>query len=137
VVNKSDHPMAMQLQREIRSMLEMLHFPGWVPELVATQAIAGTGIDKLWSAILSHERYLKTSGEIEQKRRAAFAHRVRGLALGVLERRIDRCLAAEQTMLDPYTAAREMLARFGVRDEAGGAEDARAPAVARATVKGL
>ena len=35
VVNKSDHPMALQLQREIRSMMEMLNFSGWVPELVA------------------------------------------------------------------------------------------------------
>ena len=51
VVNKSDHPMALQLQREIRSMMEMLNFSGWVPELVSTQALEGKGIDKLWAAI--------------------------------------------------------------------------------------
>ncbi|HYL28063.1 MAG TPA: methylmalonyl Co-A mutase-associated GTPase MeaB, partial [Candidatus Nitrosotalea sp.] len=39
VVNKADHPMADQLRREIRSMMEMLHWPGWVPELVTTQAL--------------------------------------------------------------------------------------------------
>ncbi|MBV8654423.1 MAG: methylmalonyl Co-A mutase-associated GTPase MeaB, partial [Candidatus Eremiobacteraeota bacterium] len=48
VVNKADHPMANQLRREIRSMMEMLNFPGWIPELVTTQALAGEGIDDLW-----------------------------------------------------------------------------------------
>ncbi len=50
VVNKADHPMADQLRREIRSMMEMLHWPGWVPELVMTQALEGRGIDELVSA---------------------------------------------------------------------------------------
>src|ERR1700684_1756802 len=89
VVNKSDHPMALQLQREIRSMLEMLDFSGWVPALVSTQAVGGTGIDKLWNAILKHDAWLRESGAIRAKRRAAFAHRVRQLAVGTLERRVE------------------------------------------------
>ena len=40
---RADHPMALQLQREIRCMMEMLDFAGWIPELVATQALEGTG----------------------------------------------------------------------------------------------
>ena len=43
--------MADQLRREIRSMMEMQHWPGWVPELVTTQALEGKGIDALVSAI--------------------------------------------------------------------------------------
>ena len=64
VVNKSDHPMALQLQREIRSMMEMLHFSGWVPKLVATQALSGKGIDALWDAVVEHDAWLRESGAI-------------------------------------------------------------------------
>ncbi|HZW53851.1 MAG TPA: methylmalonyl Co-A mutase-associated GTPase MeaB, partial [Candidatus Elarobacter sp.] len=76
VVNKSDHPMALQLLREIRSMMEMLNFEGWVPKLVSTQALEGKGIDKLWNAIAEHDAWLRETGAIHAKRREAFAHRV-------------------------------------------------------------
>ncbi|HEX3467669.1 MAG TPA: methylmalonyl Co-A mutase-associated GTPase MeaB, partial [Candidatus Elarobacter sp.] len=94
VVNKSDHPMALQLQREIRSMMEMLDFEGWVPALVSTQAIEGKGIDALWDAIVRHDTWLRESGELKGKRRAAFAHRVRQLAVGTLERRVEDAIGA-------------------------------------------
>jgi len=82
VVNKADHPMANQLRREIRSMMEMLSFPGWVPELVMTQAVVGEGIDDLWAAIERHVAYLNATGAIAERRREAFLHQVRQLALG-------------------------------------------------------
>src|SRR5579884_385774 len=75
VVNKSDHPMALQLQREIRAMMEMLTFEGWVPKLVSTQALEGKGIDALWDAIVQHDAWLRQTGAIERKHREAFAHR--------------------------------------------------------------
>jgi LAO/AO transport system kinase len=136
VVNKSDHPMALQLQREIRSMMEMLHYSGWVPELVATQALSAIGIDKLWDVIHAHDRYLRTTGEIRIRRRTAFTHRVRGLAVGVLERRIDAALAAVDAAGDPYAAAQEVLRTFGVHDEVGLYGTAHDPRAGRATVKG-
>jgi len=77
VVNKSDHPMANQLRREIRSAMEMQQWNGWIPELVATQALAGEGIDQLWAAIERHMAYLNETGEIEGRRRDAFVHQVR------------------------------------------------------------
>ena len=135
VVNKADHPMANQLRREIRSMMEMLQFPGWIPELVMTQALAGEGVDDLWNAIERHVAYLNESGEIEERRRQAFLHQVRQLALGRLERRLDRELAHERSAdLDPYEAADHVLQNFGSSKDA--AEDER-PARPRATVKGL
>jgi LAO/AO transport system kinase len=136
VVNKSDHPMANQLRREIRSMMEMLQFPGWIPELVMTQALAGEGIDDLWSAIERHVAYLNESGEIEEKRRRAFLHQVRQLALGRLERHLDFELQREDLRgVDPYEAADRLINAFGAPMEAG-AEAERAPHP-RATVKGL
>ncbi|MGD0475470.1 MAG: methylmalonyl Co-A mutase-associated GTPase MeaB [Candidatus Velthaea sp.] len=137
VVNKSDHPMALQLQREVRSMMEMLQFSGWVPALVATQAVTGKGIDALWAAIVEHDRYLKTTGEITEKRRAAFAHRVRALALGALEARIERELGALDPASDPYDAARDVLERFGLHGDVVSAGNIAARSAVRATVKGL
>jgi LAO/AO transport system kinase len=137
VVNKSDHPMALQLQREVRSMMEMLQFDGWVPALVATQAVTGKGIEALWTAVVDHDRYLKTTGEIARKRRAAYAHRVRALALGVLEGRIEEELAKLDMAGDPYAAARVLLERFGVYGEVGAGGNTAARSAVRATVKGL
>ena len=115
VVNKADHPMADQLRREIRSAMEMLQWNGWVPELVATQALAGEGIDALWDAIERHVVYLEETGEIERRRRQAFAHQVRQLAMGRIERRLERALEnEEQTGIDPYEATDRILQKLGL-----------------------
>jgi LAO/AO transport system kinase len=137
VVNKSDHPMALQLQREIRSMMEMLDYIGWVPVLVSTQALEGKGIDKLWEAIVAHDAWLRESGAIRAKRRAAFAHRVRQLALGTLDRRIEDAIAELGDDLDPYAAADAVLERFGVHDGVHALGNVRPHGGVRAHVKGL
>ncbi|MEO7040542.1 MAG: methylmalonyl Co-A mutase-associated GTPase MeaB [Candidatus Elarobacter sp.] len=137
VVNKSDHPMALQLQREIRSMMEMLNFSGWVPKLVATQALQGKGVDELWKAVVAHDAWLRESGALRDKRRAAFAHRVRQLVLGTLERRIEAAVTELGDNLDPYAAADTVLQRFGVQGGVNAAGNARVHAGVRATVKGL
>ncbi len=136
VINKADHPMANQLKREIRSMMEMLDFSGWVPELVMTQALTGAGLDDLWAAIQKHGSYLRGTGELVQKRREAFTHQVRQLALGRLERRLDRELQSEVAAgVDPYAAAERVLSAFGVSERD---DDSPAPTPHnRATVKGL
>jgi LAO/AO transport system kinase len=113
VVNKADHPMADQLRREIRSTMEMLQWRGWVPELVTTQALAGIGIDELWSAVERHVAYLNETGEIVQRRREAFMHQVRQLAMGRLERRLDQRVREDvRDDLDPYEAADRILSAF-------------------------
>jgi LAO/AO transport system kinase len=136
VVNKKDHPMANQLKREIRSMMEMLDFTGWVPELVMTQATSSEGIDDLWAAIEKHVAYLKQSGEMAEKRREAFTHQVRQLALGHLQRKLEQELRSEIAAgVDPYAAAERVLQSFSVKPEHGD-EPIRPPHV-RASVKGL
>ncbi|MGA8385543.1 MAG: methylmalonyl Co-A mutase-associated GTPase MeaB [Candidatus Cybelea sp.] len=114
VVNKADHPMADQLRREIRSAMEMLEWKGWIPELVATQALSGEGIEQLWAAIERHMAYLNETGEIEGRRREAFMHQVRQLALGRIERRLDHLLESESFPgIDPYEAADRVIAELG------------------------
>jgi LAO/AO transport system kinase len=116
VVNKADHPMADQLRREIRSMMQMLQWPGWVPELVVTQAVEGRGIDELVGAIERHVAYLNETGEIERRRRDAFTHQVRQLALGRIASRLDGVLQSQpRGDLDPYEAAERVLSQLGLQ----------------------
>ncbi len=145
IVNKADHPMALQLQREIRSMMEMLSFRGWIPELVSTQALEDKGIDTLWAAIGAHEAYLRETGELAARRSAAFAHQVRQLALGTLEATLERAIAALPTavdaagvrVVDPYDAARAILGTFGVEGGVDRMGNVRERSATRAVVKGL
>ena len=96
-------------------MMEMLQWQGWVPELVATQALGGKGIDDLVSAIERHAAYLNETGEIERRRRHAFTHQVRQLALGRLAARLDGALKAQpREGLDPYEAADRVLYELGL-----------------------
>jgi LAO/AO transport system kinase len=142
VVNKADHPMALHLEREIRSMMEMLDYHGWVPRLVATQAIEGKGIAALWDSILAHGAYLTETGALAGKRKAAFAHQVRALALGRLEQRLDDELAVELERdgaapgEDPYAAAERALESVAPALEWPRHAAARTARL-RATVKGL
>jgi LAO/AO transport system kinase len=115
VVNKADHPMADQLRREIRSMMEMQQWTGWVPELVTTQALEGKGIEELIAAVERHAAYLNETGEIERRRRDAFTHQVRQLALGRLAERLDRALRTQpRDDRDPYEAADRVLSDLGL-----------------------
>jgi LAO/AO transport system kinase len=90
VLNKTDHAAALQVEREIRSMLEMAVFPVRKPPLILTKAHEGGGIDALWRAVGEHQAYLRASGDIERRRRRAFAHRVRLLVLGRMQEKLDR-----------------------------------------------
>jgi LAO/AO transport system kinase len=141
VVNKSDHPMALILKREIRSMLEILQFEGWVPPIVATQATDGTGIDDLWKAVQAHADYLRTSSELVRRRRSAFAHQVRVLALGRIGARLDAELdaggeAPEAERDDPYAATERLLHEIAPGARWPRHAERRAAPV-RATVRGL
>lgn len=136
VINKSDHPMANQLRREIRSMMEMLDFSGWVPELISTQALSGDGVEELWKAIERHHAWLHATGAIAHKRAQAFAHQVKQLAMGQLQHKLDRELRSGVAAgIDPYAAADRVLAAFNMHGET---EEQAYPAQRqRATVKGL
>ena len=125
-VNKSDKDGANETARDLRSMLELGpgRDPEWAPPIVLTSATGDEGVDELWDAVRSHEEYLRTEDRLEQRRRARFAAEIREivgerlkaaleLAAGadVLEELTDKVLARE---LDPYSAADELMRRFGL-----------------------
>lgn len=60
VINKSDHPGAERIEREIRALqsLAMRH-DGWTPPIVKTVASEGVGVPELAAAIAEYDSYLQ------------------------------------------------------------------------------
>jgi LAO/AO transport system kinase len=124
VVNKADHPMAQTMIREVRSVLSLGHSRDldWMPPIVATRAVDGTGIPELVEQLERHGEHLRSTGQLQQRR----LHNLRKEVLAIatlrlradLERQLenDPQLAAllEQVgarTLDPVSAATELLAQ--------------------------
>ena len=125
-VNKSDKDGANETARDLRSMLELGpgRDPDWAPPIVQTSATTDEGIDELWEAVRGHEAHLRTGDRLEARRRARLGAEIREIvgerlkvaleeAAGadVLEKLTDKVVARE---LDPYSAADELLRRFGL-----------------------
>ena len=122
VINKADHPLANHLVREIRSMMELSDHSRGVPQLVTTRATEGTGVDELWESIVRHAEGLRSSGELPERRRRAFLHRVRQLVVGAAARWADDLLAvrAAGEPADPYACAAEILDHLHLPAAQGG-----------------
>ncbi len=92
----------------------------WTPPVLKTVAQSGEGVDAVLDALDRHRRFLEESGELERRRRARTAVRVRDVVereLGrvakmrleedpILERGLDQVLAGKAT---PYSVARRIL----------------------------
>ena len=68
VINKSDHPGAERVEREIRALqtLAMRH-DGWTPPIVKTVASKGTGVEELAAAIADYDSYLQKENRALKK----------------------------------------------------------------------
>lgn len=127
-VNKSDKSGVNETARDVRSMLEMGpgRDPSWTPPIVLTSATEGEGLDELWEAVRLHEAHLRSENRLEARRRERFSSEIREIvgerlkahleeAAGphVLEQLTDEVL---ERKLDPYSAAKQLLERFGLGD---------------------
>jgi GTPase len=135
VVNKADREGADRTVAELRSMLTLI--PGteeaWMPPVLPASAARDEGIEAIADALDAHMAYLKTSGELERRRRNSVTTRVLKIAqqliaetmlgadalrsegtagAGLLERVTRRELA-------PHACARLFLAQTARRTEGG------------------
>jgi LAO/AO transport system kinase len=125
VVNKADREGAHQVQRDLRGMIALSDSSGrpghaWKRPILATVAQEGTGVAEVVAAIQDHHGYLAESGELARRRTRRARVEVEEIALGELRRRwgavsgrgdLDVLAARVATgVLDPYTAADELLA---------------------------
>lgn len=111
-VNKSDREGAGRLAAEIRATLAQTG--GWIPEVVQTSALAGTGLPDLYEAIEKHGSYLLSSGALQntrsRRRTAQFYGALHGLFEQACRRTLSGRMEAElvrvtQGLEDPFSAA--------------------------------
>lgn len=91
VINKADRDGADRLANHIKTAMRLLPDPegAWVPPVVKTVAVEGTGIAELDAAIQKHRAYLAQSGRMEKERRARLKAEVLERARDLLLRRLS------------------------------------------------
>jgi LAO/AO transport system kinase len=111
VVNKSDLAGADAVVRDLNQMLELGVRGSWVPPIVKTSALDGSGVADLWTALASRQAHLASPpGVAERRARAelavkrAFVARLTAAVVGrqIPSQVIDDVLARST---DPWTAA--------------------------------
>jgi GTPase len=149
-INKADRPGADRLRQEIEVMLGIRrgnayrhvaphHHPtpaegrkggkaesgatgtdAWEPPVLATSALENQGIDELVHAIEDHATHLRTSGELESRRRARLARHTREVVDRTLRHLVWRDRDGEATLqngleavaggdVSPYELAQDIL----------------------------
>ena len=82
VVNKADRDGADRILAELRAMLTLIPAPeeAWMPPVLLASAARDEGIEPIADALDGHVAYLKTSGELERRRRRIVTARVLKIA---------------------------------------------------------
>ena len=78
VVNKSEHPLAETMVREVRAVLSLGPQSEWKVPVVRTEAAKGLGIAELLERIDAHRLHIEETGSLEERRAATFAPRCWG-----------------------------------------------------------
>jgi LAO/AO transport system kinase len=117
VVNKSEHPLADTMVREIRGVLSLAPQHGWRVPIVQTEALTGAGTASLIEKLDEHRAYIEKEGTLKERRRRNLRAEVIALATSRLRRDLEARLATDpdfqQTLddvvsrrLDPSSAAK-------------------------------
>ena len=134
VVNKADRDGADRTVAELRAMLTLLPAAeeAWMPPVLPAAAARDEGIEPIADALDGHMAYLKTSGELERRRRRIVTARVLRIAQDlVAETMLGGALSVEgaagATLLEqvarrelaPHACARLFLKQIARRTEGG------------------
>jgi len=123
VVNKSDHPLADTMLREVRSVLALGQRAGtstWEVPVIATEALRGEGIDELARQIDAHRAHVIAEDGLSARRRRNLRGEVLALCVRRLRRELEARLDADPEFerlldevaarrLDPASAASQLL----------------------------
>jgi LAO/AO transport system kinase len=126
VVNKSDHPLADTMLREVRAVLSLGPQGDWQVPVVRTEAAKGEGIRALLDQIDAHRRHIEETGSLAERRARNLRAEVLGIAAARLRRRLEERAETDpeweellesvvRRQTDPATAARKLLDRTGDR----------------------
>jgi LAO/AO transport system kinase len=120
VVNKSEHPLAETMVREVRAVLSLGPQGSWRVPVARTEAAKGMGIAELLEQIDAHRRHIEDTGSLDERRARNLRAEVLGLAAVRLRRRLEERAGIDpewegllesvvRRETDPATAARKLL----------------------------
>jgi LAO/AO transport system kinase len=120
VVNKSEHPLADTMVREVRTVLSFGPQSIWKVPVVRTEAVKGHGIAELLERIDAHRRHIEDTGSLAERRARNLRAEVLGLAAVRLRRQLEERAGSDpewegllesvvRRQTDPATAARKLL----------------------------
>jgi LAO/AO transport system kinase len=120
IVNKADKPDTQQVVRDLRNMLALgtTEPGGWKPPIITATATKGPqdeGVAELVTRLDAHWDWLRSSGELQRRRRARAREEITALAFAALRDRVTKsvdelAIRVADGVLDPFQAAEEILA---------------------------
>jgi LAO/AO transport system kinase len=124
VVNKSEHPLADTMVREVRAVLSLGPQGAWKVPVVRTEAAKERGITELLEQIDAHRRHIEDTGSLAERRARNLRAEVLGLAAVRLRRQLEERAGSDpeweglldsvvRRQTDPATAARKLLEKEG------------------------
>jgi LAO/AO transport system kinase len=121
VVNKADREGADRVANHIKTAMRLLPYPpgAWVPPIVKTAAVDGSGVPELARAIEEHRAYMGKDGRYDNDRRARLKQEVLERARDIIVRRLANAIEQNGVLdrvlddlmartLDPASAARDL-----------------------------
>lgn len=125
IVNKADQPMVDSTVKDLQTMLSMSDDGNaWVPPVLTSVAIEGTGVAEVMEAMDQHFDHLQSSGGLEKWRKSVATSTVTEAIKGVIEESVKDLLNGEEAEFkidiekvsrkeqDPLSVARRWLARL-------------------------
>jgi len=122
VVNKSDHPLADTMVREIRGVLALAPQEGWKVPILKAEAARGEGVEALAEKLREHRAFVEAEGTLSERRRRNLMNEVLGIASMRLRRALEESMRSDPEVqalldevvarrMDPASAAGEVLKR--------------------------
>ncbi len=123
VVNKADREGVEKTAKDLQMMLSIGEHGDWLPPILKTVAARDEGVDKLLAEIERHRDYMRTSGEIDRRRRSHLRLRVETILKERVVAAADRVLGVDREVergherkVDPYQVADRLFS--GVLEDA-------------------
>src|SRR3982750_2029020 len=95
VVNKSDHPLADTMVREIRGVLALAPQEGWRVPILKTEAGRGEGVEELAVKLGEHRAHVEAEGTLSERRRRNLMNEVLGIAAMRLRHALEESMRSD------------------------------------------
>ncbi len=121
VVNKGDLPGANKSASEITASLELSSTKTeWRPPVIVAVSETGDGIDEVWKSVQNHRDYLKSSGQLQERRKSKIQAELSEIVAEMARENLRNSLKNSQEVksvlsqvvdreVDPHTAAESLI----------------------------